>query len=71
MHMIANDCESNENSNQFRNKKWVDDRTADSKEKKETSDKDQVVIFFGEGRRQSAAERHVYGQGFLVRSPLV
>ena len=71
MHMIANDCESNENSNQFKHKKWVDDRTADSKGKKETSEKDQVVICFGEDRRQSAVERHVYGQGFLVRSPLV
>ena len=40
MHMIANDFESNENSYQFKNKKWVDDKSADSKGKKERSDKE-------------------------------
>ena len=58
MHMIANDFKSNSNSNQFKDKKWVDDRTADSKGKKNTSDKEQVVISFGGGRKQSTAERH-------------
>ena len=66
--MIANDFESNSNSNQFKNKKWLDNRTADSKGKKETSDKEQVVISFGGGRMQSATERHGYGRGCLVGS---
>ena len=60
MHMIVNDFESNKNSNQFKNEKWVDNKSADSKGKKERSDKEQVVISFGWRRRQSTAERHGY-----------
>ena len=66
--MIVNNFESSSSSYQFKNKKWVDNMTADSKGKKETSDKEQVVISFGGSRRQSAAGCHGYGRGFLVGS---
>ena len=40
MHMIVNHFESNKNSNQFKNEKWVDNKSADSKGKKERTDKE-------------------------------
>ena len=65
MHMIVNDFESNKNSNQFKNEKWVDNKSADSKGKKERSDKEQVVISFGGGRITSRVrESHKYSIHF-------
>ena len=51
----------NENSNQFKNKKWVDSKMADSGGEKVVSDQEQVVIYFGGSRLRDSIAMGKFG----------